>query len=155
MDGPSEIRAKMKGQGNYRTIFTPRHPRNTVQQSRLNQHKVRGDQMSDLNTNPIPTIVNGELNFSKQSSVSESTINKRDYLRNLVNVSTVKLLENKAKYLEDRKHKVLMIGDSHVRGCAASMVASLDERFEVCGVVKPGSLTESISGIMKEEANNK
>jgi hypothetical protein len=83
--------------------------------------------MSDLNANPIPTIVNGQLNFSKQSSVSESAINKRDYLCNLVKASTVKLFENKAKYLEDRKHKVIIIGDSHVRGCTASVIASLDQ----------------------------
>jgi hypothetical protein len=34
------------------------------------------------------------------------------------------------------------------------MIAFLDKRFEVCGVVKPGSLTESVSGIMKEEVSN-
>jgi len=29
------------------------------------------------------------------------------------------------------------MGDGHIRGCAAKMIAFLDARFEVCGVVKP------------------
>jgi hypothetical protein len=33
------------------------------------------------------------------------------------------------------------MGDSLMRGCAARMIASLDARFLVCGVVKPGSVT--------------
>lgn len=42
--------------------------------------------------------------------------------------------------------------------CAVNMAATLDARFEVCGVVKPGSCTESLSEIMKKEVakpNNK
>jgi hypothetical protein len=42
------------------------------------------------------------------------------------------------------------MGDSHLRGCAAKMIASLDDRFEVHGVVKPesaaGSLMETAKG---------
>jgi hypothetical protein len=41
-----------------------------------------------------------------------------------------------------------------VRGCAVKMSASLDARFKVCGVIKPGSCTESVSGTMKEEVDN-
>jgi hypothetical protein len=41
-----------------------------------------------------------------------------------------------------------------VRGCAVKMSASLDTPLEVCGVIKPGSGTESISGSMKEEVYN-
>jgi hypothetical protein len=64
------------------------------------------------------------------------------------------MLENKAKYSRGHKHKILIISDSHVRGCAAKMSASSDTRFEVCGVIKPASGTESISGSMKEEVDN-
>jgi hypothetical protein len=41
-----------------------------------------------------------------------------------------------------------------VRGCAVKISASLDTRFEVCGVIKAGTGTESISGSMKEEVDN-
>jgi hypothetical protein len=36
------------------------------------------------------------------------------------------------------------MADSHMRGCAARLNASLDARFEVCGVVKPGSVTGTL-----------
>jgi hypothetical protein len=38
-----------------------------------------------------------------------------------------------------------------LRGCAAKIIASLDTRFDVCGVVKPGSNTESLMGTAKGE----
>jgi hypothetical protein len=41
------------------------------------------------------------------------------------------------------------MGDSHVRECAAKMIASLDALFEVCGVVKPGSVAGSLMEMAK------
>ena len=45
-----------------------------------------------------------------------------------------------------------------MRGCAASFAASLDSRFEVCGVVKPGSntgtLAETVKGDIGELTKN-
>jgi trans-2-enoyl-CoA reductase len=61
-----------------------------------------------------------------------------------VRKSTIKVLNAKVKYTKSKKHKVLLIGDSHIRGSAASLIVSLGSRFEVCGVVKPGSNTETL-----------
>jgi hypothetical protein len=66
-------------------------------------------------------------------------------VRNLVKESKMKILQNKTKYLKSDKHKILIIGDSHARGCAARMITSLDTRFEACGVINPGSSTESLN----------
>jgi hypothetical protein len=44
-----------------------------------------------------------------------------------------------------------VIGDIHLRGCAAKIIASLDTRFDVCGVVKPGSNSESLMQTAKSE----
>jgi len=41
------------------------------------------------------------------------------------------------------------MGDSHMRECAARMIASLDARFDVCGVVKPGSVTGTLLEMAK------
>ena len=41
------------------------------------------------------------------------------------------------------------MGDSHIRGFAARMIASLDARFDVCGVVKPGSVTGTLIETVK------
>jgi bacterioferritin-associated ferredoxin len=68
-----------------------------------------------------------------------------------VKESETKILESEAKYLTSHKHKGIIIGDSHVRGCAANMAGTLDASFEVCGVVVPGSCTESLSEVMKKE----
>jgi hypothetical protein len=38
-----------------------------------------------------------------------------------------------------------------MRGGAARLTASLDARFDVCGVVKPGSTTESLMETTKDE----
>jgi len=70
---------------------------------------------------------------------------------NLVRESTVKVLDNKAKYSKCAKHKILVIGDSHLRGCAVKMITSSDTRFDVCGIVKPGSNTELLIETAKSE----
>ena len=36
-----------------------------------------------------------------------------------------------------------------MRGCAARLIASLDSRFEVCGIVKPGSKTGTLAETVK------
>jgi hypothetical protein len=60
---------------------------------------------------------------------------------------------NMAKDIGISKRKILIIGDSHVKGCASRMSDSLDSRFNVCGIVKPGSCTDSICGSAKEEVD--
>jgi hypothetical protein len=50
-----------------------------------------------------------------------------------------------------KKMPSFVVGDSHLRGCAAKIIAPLDTRFDVCGVVKPGSNTESLMETAKGE----
>ena len=88
--------------------------------------------------------MNGQINPTKKGNNINSTNNKLDHIHNLVRESTVKLLNNKAKYSRCCKHTVLLMGDSNMRGCAARLIASLDARFEVCGVVKLGSVTGTL-----------
>jgi len=70
-------------------------------------------------------------------------------MHDLVRESTVKLLNNKAKYSKCCKHKVLLMGDSHMRGCVARMIAILDTHFDVYGVVKPGLVTGTLIETVK------
>ena len=39
----------------------------------------------------------------------------------------------------DKKHKIIVIGDSQARGCASEIKLNLDEGFEVQGFVTPGT----------------
>jgi len=84
------------------------------------------EQTSDQNSNCIPTIVNGQINKTKNDKNNNSANNNWDYILNLVRESTVKVLDNKAKYSKCAKHKSLVMGDSHLRGCAVKMITSLD-----------------------------
>jgi hypothetical protein len=61
----------------------------------------------------------------------------------------MQLLNNKAKYTKCCKHKVLLMGDSHLKGCVTKMTASLDACVDVCGVVKPGSATGTLMEMAK------
>ena len=79
----------------------------------------------------IPTIVNGQINPTKKES-NNSANNFWDQIHNLVRESTVKVHNDKAKYCKCSKHKFLIVGDSHLRGCAAKLIASLDTCFSVC-----------------------
>jgi len=82
--------------------------------------------MSDQNSNCVPTIVNGQINPTKNDNNNNSANNNRDYILNLVRESTVKVLENKGKYSKCAKHNILVMDDSHLRGCATKMITSLD-----------------------------
>ena len=69
--------------------------------------------MSDQNSDCIPTIVNGQINPTKRDDDDDdvddnnNNANKnRDFIRDLVNESTVKVLNNKAKYSKCSKHKL-------------------------------------------------
>lgn len=67
----------------------------------------------------IPTIVNGQIITTKKDSLTNDMINKRDHIYNLVKESAVEVINNRAKYTKCSEHKVLLMGDSHIRGGAA------------------------------------
>jgi len=135
---------KKMDHGRIRKPSVIRHP-----QLPPSHHEVQSESTNDQNSNFVPTIVNGQINPTKKDNNLNSTNNKLDHIHNLLRESTTKLLNNKAKYSSYCKHKVLLMGDSHLRGCAAKMIASLDACFEVCGVVKPGLATDSLTKTAK------
>jgi len=100
----------------------------------------------------IPTTVNGQIITTKKDSLTNDMIKKRDHIHSLLKESAVEVINNRAKYTKCSKHKVLLMGDSHMRGGTARLIASLDPHFDVCGVVKLGSTTGSLIGTTKEEA---
>jgi hypothetical protein len=61
--------------------------------------------------------------------------------------------------LTKKEHKVVVVGDSYARGCAAKLTENLGELFEVTGFVKPGTglvvittmETEGISKFTKKD----
>jgi len=57
---------------------------------------------------------------------------------------------NKKKDINS-SHKVLIIGNSHARGCATTVKAKLNSDYEVVGFVHPGSTMKVIKDVAKEK----
>ena len=51
------------------------------------------------------------------------------------------------------RHKVIIIGDSHVRGCVTEVSQNLVETFDISGFVISGTRLEVIISMAKEEIN--
>ena len=100
----------------------------------------------------IPIIVNGQINANKEDSKTNNSINKLDHIHKLVKESIVEVTKSMTKYSKCNKHKVQLMGNSHMRGGAANLSASLDARFDVYGAVKPGSDTGSLTDTVKGDA---
>ena len=80
------------------TEYIIRHPRNTTRQLPTSHYEVQSEVMSDQNSNCIPTIVNRQINPTKEYNNNNSANNNRDHIQDLVKDGTVKVLNNKAKY---------------------------------------------------------
>ena len=61
-----------------------------------------------------------------------------------------KVQRAKNKHVE-KKDKIIVIGYSHARGCAAEVKLNLDECFEVQGFVNPGTGVNSITTSAKTD----
>jgi hypothetical protein len=94
-----------------------------VQRSPSSSYCVSGndhenDYISNSYTNYIPTLVNGQVCFDKDRHVLCESDNK-SHMQLLLCEVTQKLIINKKRFSNCHEHKVLLIGDSHLRGCAA------------------------------------
>jgi hypothetical protein len=65
-----------------------------------------------------------------------------------------KLLDNKTSFPKYSKHKVLLIGGSHLRGYSENLKIYLNGQFQVSGFIKPGVETETILEQTTIEVNN-
>jgi small nuclear ribonucleoprotein (snRNP)-like protein len=46
--------------------------------------------------------------------------------------------------LNNKEHKVKIVGDSHLRGTATEIDQYLNTKFKVCSWIKPGAKTELV-----------
>jgi hypothetical protein len=99
----------------------------------------------DLNLNyTIQVIVNGQVSSSKSEKMSAISDKETD---NCDGESSV-IWFSMSSHIKD--HKVLILGASHTRNCAANVKTDIRDNFEVQGLVKPGSGTD----ILMNSANN-
>jgi hypothetical protein len=90
-------------------------------------------------TDPFPVISN-RYNLLCNDSYGDDTAGSTARLRviNSKNVNKDKV-NHKKRMLEKKPHKVVILGDSHARGCAAKVKQLLNNDFEVVRYVNPGS----------------
>ena len=97
----------------------------------------------------IPTIVNGVTNVNPTSvtvsKYSESTKNRINNLRETINV------HNREKCSLSKKHRIILIGDSNIKGYACNLKSLLSDNYDFYSIVKPGSTTSELKESAKEE----
>ena len=92
------------------------------------------------NVGTIPVIVNGYISTKRNAKVNN---------RNTSRKTNGGIGETKQK-----KRKIIVIGDSHARGCARELSDYLGKEFEVSGMVMPGAGLAHITTLAQEEIPN-
>ena len=100
---------------------------------------------------PIPTLVNGvtsvNSNLKTVPKYRESTDNLINKLRETINVC------NKEKCSLSKKHRIILIGDSNIKGYVCNLKPLLSSNYELYSVVKPGSTTNELKETAKKETS--
>jgi len=99
----------------------------------------------------IPTIVNGVTNVNLPSvTVPKYSDSKKNLIHNLR--ETINVL-NKKKCTCSKKHKIMLIGDSNIKGCACNLKSLLRNNYEFYSIVKHGSTTSELKESAIEEVS--
>jgi hypothetical protein len=96
-------------------------------------------QPTSLPLHNIPTIINGQV-LPLDKSVPKYKIRKL--------VSKTSAIDSHPK-----EHKILLLSDSHGRGCSKRIKNQLLSNFEVCGFVKPGVSSSILTNTSSTEIN--
>jgi hypothetical protein len=99
----------------------------------------------------IPTIVNGEIITSSSDRSIPRIKDNMEEVQNNLSKFAVNLLKKRNKHLRSLRHKIVLIGDSHIRGYARNVKTLLSNNFELYSVVKPGSSSSDLKETAKEE----
>jgi hypothetical protein len=95
---------------------------------------------------PIPTLINGQIS-SKDSSLN---IKQTPPQQQKMKQKTTKMLESSSS----KRNKVLITGDSHVRGLSEKIRNHLNVAFNVSGITKPNADAKSVTSSLHFEAEN-
>ena len=93
----------------------------------------------------IPVILNQcDLTSKKENYELMACESMGTHELKVKNESRDKVQGAKNKHME-KKHKIIVTGDSHARGCEAEIKLNLNEGFKVKGLVNPGSGVNTIT----------
>ena len=97
-------------------------------------------------TSLIPTVVNRVMSVHSNNKLKQEVSDlNNDMITNHINKlsESVKVL-NQVKRPGVSKHRILLVGDSHIRGYASALKPLLNNNYDFYGVVKPGSATSEL-----------
>jgi hypothetical protein len=96
--------------------------------------------------------INGKLASAKKVNVS--TVPKNPKIGGIVVPVKVGGMRNTAQ----KQHCIIIVGDSHSRGCATNVISYLSDNYKVQGLVKPGTcsdlLTKTVMNVIKNLTTN-
>jgi hypothetical protein len=102
----------------------------------------------------IPTIMNGKIcdNISERFGFTNNNdINA--FHERIGSLSRSINESNRNITALDKKHKVILIGDSHIRGYGGNLISILSKNYEIYSIVKPGSNSNELNASAKKEIN--
>jgi lysophospholipase L1-like esterase len=98
---------------------------------------------------PIPTIENGVIN---NDCNAKYTLKYNDKIEDTVSKLTETIIACN-KNAVSKKHKIVFIGDSHIKGYVSNLKFLLNNKFELYSIVKPGSSTDELKETAKKEVS--
>ena len=112
----------------------------------MNRHQHKPNLQEPMNNEdgacPVPTLVKGVTSVNPNPKTapkySESTCILINKLRETINVY------NKEKSSRSKKHRVILIGDSNIKGHVCNLKPLLSSNYELYSVLKPGSTTNEL-----------
>jgi hypothetical protein len=110
-------------------------------------------QLDNFEPENILVVINGCVLETRNSSTIPIT-REVSLTKNILNYLYVELLEDRTSIPNDMKHKVLIIGDSHLREYSANIKTYLSDQFQVSGFIKHGAGTKIILGQITNEIEN-
>ena len=93
----------------------------------------------------IPAIINRYEQFSNSRREEKLTHSQMKTYELKTRKDSREKMRQKTNKQEKKKHKIIVIGDSHARGCAAEIKTNLDKDFDILGFVNPGAGLSTIT----------
>jgi hypothetical protein len=119
-------------------------PWTKVAASKHNKSRYKNQKVSDP-FQLTPNRFNPLENDVKNDDENEDTLSKTGNLSELSTHSRIKFKkDHKKQKVDDKIHKVIIVGDTHARGCASEVKQKLKTEYEVVGFTNPGSSMKDI-----------
>jgi hypothetical protein len=96
---------------------------------------------------PVPSAVSGVTNNNCKAKFTPNYNDKIGVIESKLTEAIIACNKNAAS----KKHKIIFMGDSHIRGHVSNLKSLLNNNFELYRIVKPGSTTSKLKETTEKE----